>query len=77
MSSTHRFSASGRVWANYSPQQSEMEWTWQELMAITELQVSVRHYVSVRGFIGFVRKVRKKKRKKKDKGYIIYIYKNE
>ncbi|XP_058266726.1 transcription factor NF-E2 45 kDa subunit [Hemibagrus wyckioides] len=38
MSSTHRFSASGRVWANYSPQQSEMDWTWQELMAITDLQ---------------------------------------
>ncbi|MCI4387699.1 hypothetical protein PGIGA_G00077220 [Pangasianodon gigas] len=37
MSSTHRFSASGRVWANYS-QQPEMDWTWQELMAITELQ---------------------------------------
>lgn len=38
MSSTHRFSASGRVWANYPPQQSEMDWTWQELMTITELQ---------------------------------------
>ncbi|XP_027000748.1 transcription factor NF-E2 45 kDa subunit isoform X1 [Tachysurus fulvidraco] len=38
MSSTHRFSASARVWANYSPQQSEMDWTWQELMAITDLQ---------------------------------------
>ncbi|TSL61207.1 Nuclear factor erythroid 2-related factor 2 [Bagarius yarrelli] len=38
MSSTHRFSAGGRVWPNYSPQQSEMDWTWQELMAITELQ---------------------------------------
>ncbi|KAI5609130.1 transcription factor NF-E2 45 kDa subunit isoform X1, partial [Silurus asotus] len=38
MSSTPRISASGRVWANYTPQQSEMDWTWQELMAITELQ---------------------------------------
>ncbi|XP_066529022.1 transcription factor NF-E2 45 kDa subunit [Hoplias malabaricus] len=38
MSTTHRLSASGGFRPHHTPQQSEMDLAWQELMAITDLQ---------------------------------------